>query len=39
MDRIELGTYIIAGAISDGEINLTGGNSAFWRILLTSYMK
>ena len=28
MDRIELGTYIIAGAISDGEINLTGGNSA-----------
>ncbi len=26
MDRIELGTYIIAGAISDGDIKLTGGN-------------
>lgn len=28
MDRIELGTYIIAGAISGGEIKLTGGNIA-----------
>jgi len=28
MDRIELGTYIIAAAISDGEIKLTGGNIA-----------
>ena len=28
MDRIELGTYIIAGAISNGEIKLTGGNTA-----------
>ena len=28
MDRIELGTYIIAGAISDGDIKLTGGNIA-----------
>ncbi len=28
MDRIELGTYIIAGAITDGEIKLTGGNIA-----------
>ena len=27
MDRIELGTYIIAGAISDGDIKLTGGNA------------
>ena len=26
MDRIELGTYMIAGAISDGDIKLTGGN-------------
>ena len=26
MDRIELGTYMIAGAISDGNIKLTGGN-------------
>ena len=28
MDRIELGTYIIAGAISDGDLKLTGGNIA-----------
>ncbi len=28
MDRIELGTYIIAGAISNGDIKLTGGNIA-----------
>ena len=28
MDRIELGTYMIAGAISDGDIKLTGGNIA-----------
>ncbi len=28
MDRIELGTYMIAGAISDGDIKLTGGNVA-----------
>ena len=28
MDRIELGTYIIAGAISNGDIKLTGGNVA-----------
>ncbi len=28
MDRIELGTYMIAGAISDGDIKLTGGNLA-----------
>ena len=35
MDRIELGTYIIAGAISDGDIRLTGGNAA----LLTSFIK
>ncbi len=28
MDRIELGTYMIAGAISDGDIRLTGGNGA-----------
>ena len=28
MDRIELGTYMIAGAISDGDIRLTGGNVA-----------
>ena len=28
MDRIELGTYIIAGAISGGEIKITGGNNA-----------
>ncbi len=26
MDRIELGTYILAGAISNGEIKLTGGD-------------
>ena len=26
MDRIELGTYMIAAAISDGDINLTGGD-------------
>ena len=26
MDRIELGTFIIAGAISDSELELTGGN-------------
>ena len=26
MDRIELGTYMIAGAISDGDIKLTGGD-------------
>ena len=26
MDRIELGTYMIAGAITDGDIKLTGGN-------------
>ena len=26
MDRIELGTYMIAGAITDGDIRLTGGN-------------
>ena len=26
MDRIELGTYIIAGAITDGDLKLTGGN-------------
>ena len=31
MDRIELGTYIIAGAISDGDIRLTGGNIALTR--------
>ena len=28
MDRIELGTYMIAAAISDGDIRLTGGNVA-----------
>ena len=28
MDRIELGTYMIAGAITDGDIKLTGGNVA-----------
>ena len=28
MDRIELGTYMIAGAISDGDIRLTGGDGA-----------
>jgi UDP-N-acetylglucosamine 1-carboxyvinyltransferase len=28
MDRIELGTYMIAGAISDGDLKLTGGNLA-----------
>ena len=28
MDRIELGTYMIAGAISDGDIKLTGGKVA-----------
>ena len=28
MDRIELGTFIIAGAITDGDIKLTGGNIA-----------
>ncbi len=28
MDRIELGTFMIAGAISDGDIKLTGGNIA-----------
>ena len=26
MDRIELGTFIIAGAISDSDLELTGGN-------------
>ena len=26
MDRIELGTFLIAGAISDSELELTGGN-------------
>ena len=34
MDRIEMGTFIIAGAISDGDITLTGGKSA----LLTSFI-
>ena len=28
MDRIELGTFIIAGAIGDSEIKLTGGDAA-----------
>ncbi len=28
MDRIELGTYIIAGAITNSDIKLTGGNTA-----------
>lgn len=28
MDRIELGTYILAGAMSDGQIKLTGGELA-----------
>ena len=28
MDRIELGTFIIAGAITESDIKLTGGNSA-----------
>ncbi len=28
MDRIELGTFIIAGAIADSDIKLTGGNTA-----------
>ena len=28
MDRIELGTYMIAAAITDGDIKLTGGNVA-----------
>ena len=35
MDRIELGTYMIAGAISDGDIRLTGGNIA----LLESFIE
>ena len=26
MDRIELGTFIIAGAMSDSDLELTGGN-------------
>ena len=28
MDRIELGTYMIASAITDGDVKLTGGNIA-----------
>ncbi len=28
MDRIELGTFLIAGAIADSDIKLTGGNTA-----------
>ena len=35
MDRIELGTYILAGAISDGDIKLTGGDVA----LLKSFIE
>ena len=34
MDRIEMGTFIIAGAITDGDITLTGGNSALLRTFI-----
>ena len=35
MDRLELGTYIIAGAIPDGDLKLTVGNIA----LLSSFIE
>jgi UDP-N-acetylglucosamine 1-carboxyvinyltransferase len=35
MDRIELGTFIIAGAITNSDIKLTGGNTALLENFIT----